>query len=73
MHKGPEVGVPPWVVEKFRGDLDAHMDSVRLALHKGIPMAVGSDSGHRFNPQSGIAIELALMVALRDGFVRTGS
>lgn len=62
VHKGPEVGVPPWVVEKFRGDLEAHMESVRMALAKGIPMAVGSDSGHRFNPQAGIAVELELMV-----------
>jgi imidazolonepropionase-like amidohydrolase len=62
VHKGPEVGVPHWIVEKFRGDLDAHMDSVRLALATDIPMAVGSDSGHRFNPQSGIALELELMV-----------
>lgn len=62
VHKGPEVGVPPWVVEKFRGDLEAHMKSVRLALEAGIPMGVGSDSGHRFNPQSDIALELELMV-----------
>lgn len=62
VHKGPEVGVPAWVVEKFRGDLDAHVESVRLARSKGITMSVGSDSGHSFNPQSGIAIELALMV-----------
>lgn len=62
VHKGPEVGVPSWVVEKFRGDLDAHMESVRMALDKGIPMVVGSDSGHSFNPQSVIAVELELMV-----------
>jgi imidazolonepropionase-like amidohydrolase len=62
VHKGPEVGVPEWVVDKFRGDLDAHMESVRLALSKGIPMVLGSDSGHSFNPQSIIAIELELMV-----------
>jgi imidazolonepropionase-like amidohydrolase len=62
VHKGPEVGVPVWVVDKFRGDLDAHMESVRLALSKEIPMVLGSDSGHSFNPQSIIAIELELMV-----------
>jgi imidazolonepropionase-like amidohydrolase len=66
VHRGPEVGVPEWVVDKFRGDLDAHMESVRLALATDIPMAVGSDSGHRFNPQSGIALELELMA--RAGF-----
>ena len=62
VHKGPEVGVPTWVVEKFRTDLDAHLESVKMALALGIPMTVGSDSGHSFNPQSVIAIELALMV-----------
>lgn len=66
VHRGPEVGVPTWVVDKFRGDLDAHMESVRMALTRGIPMATGSDSGHSFNPQSMIAVELELMV--RTGF-----
>ncbi len=62
VHKGAEAGFPQWVVEKFRGDLVLHMESVKLARAKGIPMVVGSDSGHRFNPQSVIAIELELMV-----------
>lgn len=64
VHKGPEVGVPAWVVEKFRGDLDEHLESVRMARQNGIPMTVGSDSGHSFNPQSGIASELELMVTM---------
>jgi imidazolonepropionase-like amidohydrolase len=62
VHKGPEVGVPLSVTEEFRADLDDHMESVRMALDAGIPMATGSDSGHRFNPQSEIAYELDLMV-----------
>ncbi|MCY4085437.1 MAG: amidohydrolase family protein [Actinomycetia bacterium] len=62
VHKGPDVGVPVWVVEKFKGDLDAHIESVKLALETGIPVSVGSDSGHSFNPQSVIAVELELMV-----------
>jgi imidazolonepropionase-like amidohydrolase len=33
-----------------------------MALDAGIPMAVGSDSGHAFNPQSEIAYELEMMV-----------
>lgn len=62
VQKGPEAGVPRWVVEKFRGDLERHFASVRLALDYGVPMVVGSDSGHRFFPRSIIAIELELMV-----------
>jgi imidazolonepropionase-like amidohydrolase len=62
VHEGPRVGIPDWVVNKFRGDLDDHKASVRLALEREIPMAVGSDSGHAFNPQSQIAVELELMV-----------
>jgi imidazolonepropionase-like amidohydrolase len=62
VHRGPEVGVPEWITEKFRGDLDEHFQSVKMALDMGIPMAVGSDSGHRFNPQSEIAYELEMMV-----------
>jgi imidazolonepropionase-like amidohydrolase len=61
--RGPEVGVPEWITEKFRVDLDEHFESVRMALDIGIPMAVGSDSGHRFNPQSEIAYELEMMVS----------
>lgn len=66
VHKGPEVGVPDWVVQKFKGDLDLHYASVKMAREKGIPMVVGSDSGHAFNPQNVIAIELELMVRLTD-------
>lgn len=62
VNRGTEAGVPPIVVETFRGELDRHFASVRLALDTGIPMVVGSDSGHRFNPQSIIAIELEMMV-----------
>ena len=62
VHRGTEAGVPPGIVETFRGELDRHFASVRLALDTGIPMVVGSDSGHRFNPQSIIAIELEMMV-----------
>ena len=62
VNEGPNVGVPQWVVDKFAGDLVEHRQSVELALDRGIPMAVGSDSGHSFNPQSIIAMELELMV-----------
>lgn len=62
VNEGPNVGVPQWIVDKFRGDLAEHRQSVEMALDRGIPMAVGSDSGHTFNPQSTIAIELELMV-----------
>ena len=62
VNEGPNVGVPQWIVEKFAGDLTEHRQSVEMALDRGIPMAVGSDSGHSFNPQSVIAIELELMV-----------
>jgi imidazolonepropionase-like amidohydrolase len=60
--RGPDVGVPQWIVEKFQGDLVEHRQSVKMALDAGIPMAVGSDSGHAFNPQSEIAYELEMMV-----------
>jgi imidazolonepropionase-like amidohydrolase len=62
INKGPEVGVPAWVVEKFKGDFDAHVESFKMAAEAGIPMVVGSDSGHAFNPQHGIALELEMMV-----------
>lgn len=60
--KGPEVGVADWVVEKLRGDLEGHIESFKMAIDAGIPMVVGSDSGHAFNPQNGIALELEMMV-----------
>jgi imidazolonepropionase-like amidohydrolase len=62
INKGPEVGVPDWVVEKFKGDFGAHIESFKMAIEAGIPMVVGSDSGHAFNPQNGIALELEMMV-----------
>jgi imidazolonepropionase-like amidohydrolase len=62
VNRGPEVGVPRWVVENMRRDLDEHVQSVKLALSERLPMAVGSDSGHKFNPQEGIACELEYMV-----------
>lgn len=62
INKGPEVGVPDWVVEKFKGDFGAHVESFKMAIDAGIPMVVGSDSGHAFNPQNGIALELEMMV-----------
>jgi imidazolonepropionase-like amidohydrolase len=62
INKGPEVGVPDWVVEKFKGDFEAHVESFKMAAEAGIPMVVGSDSGHAFNPQHGIALELEMMV-----------
>jgi len=62
VNRGPDVGVPEWIVEKFRGDLVEHRESVKMAHAASIPMAVGSDSGHAFNPQSEIAYELEMMV-----------
>jgi imidazolonepropionase-like amidohydrolase len=62
VHKGTDVGVPAWVVEKFRGDLQAAAESFKMAAEVGLPMIVGSDSGHAFNPQAGIALELEMMV-----------
>jgi imidazolonepropionase-like amidohydrolase len=61
VRRGPDVGVPDWVVEKFRGDLMAHMAGFRLAHESGVPIAVGGDAGHSFNPQEDVAYELELM------------
>lgn len=62
VHKGREVGFPDWVVDAMVKDLDSHIASFQMALDAKIPMVVGSDSGHAFNPQRGIALELETMV-----------
>ncbi|MGH2662969.1 MAG: amidohydrolase family protein [Actinomycetota bacterium] len=62
VHKGSEVGFPDWVVENLRAALKSHIESFKMAADNGISMTVGSDSGHAFNPQAGIASELELMV-----------
>ena len=66
VNKGPEVGVPSWIVEQFRGGLKNHVESFQMAARNGIPMIVGSDSGHTFFKQSEIAFELEMMV--RSGY-----
>jgi imidazolonepropionase-like amidohydrolase len=60
--RGPDVGVASWVVEKFAGDIEPAKESFRMAAEAGIPMVMGSDAGHSFDPQAGNAFELQMMV-----------
>ncbi len=56
--------VPPHVVRKTKQVYDAHRESFRLALRKGVTIAAGTDAGTPFNYHDAFATELELMTGL---------
>jgi imidazolonepropionase-like amidohydrolase len=61
--KGPEFGVPAFMIEKFRHLSEVHLDSFRRAREAGVRMAAGNDGGTPFNRGDNLASELDCMVA----------
>jgi len=61
--KGPEFGIPAFMVEKAQRASDAHLDSFRRAREAGICIAAGNDGGTPFNLADNLASELERMVA----------
>lgn len=61
--KGPEFGIPAFMVEKAQRASDAHLDSFRRAWEAGIRIAAGNDGGTPFNLADNLASELERMVA----------
>jgi imidazolonepropionase-like amidohydrolase len=61
--KGPEFGIPAFIVDKAQRASDAHLDSFRRAREAGVRIAVGNDGGTPFNRADNLASELELMVA----------
>jgi imidazolonepropionase-like amidohydrolase len=61
--KGPEFGVPAFMIEKAQRASDAHLDSFRRAREAGLRIAAGNDGGTPFNRADNLVIELECMVA----------
>lgn len=56
--------VPAYVARKTEEVYEAHRESFKLALRKGVRIVTGTDAGTPFNLHEGYAIELALMSEL---------
>jgi imidazolonepropionase-like amidohydrolase len=61
--KGPELGVPEFMIERTRKFSDAHIDSFRRAREAGVRIAAGNDGGTPFNCADNLTCELERMVA----------
>ena len=57
-------GLPTYVARKTEEVYEAHRESFKLALRKGVQIATGTDAGTPFNGHGDYAIELQLMTDL---------
>lgn len=62
--KSVENGVAKYAVDKTLKVKDAHVESVKKAYEKGIPIALGTDAGAPFNYHSNTAYEMELLARL---------
>jgi imidazolonepropionase-like amidohydrolase len=63
IERGPEFGIPAFMIEKAQRASDAHLDSFRRARAAGVCIAAGNDGGTPFNLADNLASELERMVA----------
>lgn len=61
--RGPEFGMPAFMIERAQRASDAHLVSLRRAREAGVRIAAGNDGGTPFNRADNLASELELMVA----------
>jgi imidazolonepropionase-like amidohydrolase len=59
---GLAAGIPEFAVRKSEVVREPHLESFRLALRLGVPIAAGTDAGTPLNPHGTMVPELALMV-----------
>lgn len=62
--KGVENGVAKYAVDKTLKVKDSHVESVKKAYEKGIPIALGTDAGTPFNYHNNTAYEMDLLARL---------
>lgn len=62
--KGVENGVAQYMVDKTLKVKDAHVESVKKAYEKGIPIALGTDADTPFNYHNNTAYEMELLARL---------
>lgn len=60
---GEEKGLKDYVLRKARAIIDAHVESFRKAMQRGVKIAMGTDAGTPYNFHNNSALELELMVA----------
>ena len=63
LERGPEAGIPPFMIEKAQRTTDAQLDSFRRAREAGVRIAAGNDGGTPFNRADNLAGDLERMVA----------
>jgi imidazolonepropionase-like amidohydrolase len=61
--RGPDFGIPAFMIEKALRASDAHLDSFHRAREAGVRIAAGNDGGTPFNQADNLASELERMVA----------
>jgi imidazolonepropionase-like amidohydrolase len=59
---GVAAGIPEFAVRKSEVVRDRHLESFRMALRLGVPIAAGTDAGTPLNRHGSMVPELALMV-----------
>jgi imidazolonepropionase-like amidohydrolase len=59
---GVKAGIPEFAVRKSEAVRGRHLESFRMAVRAGAPIAAGTDAGTPLNPHGSIVPELALMV-----------
>jgi imidazolonepropionase-like amidohydrolase len=59
---GLAAGIPEFAVRKSEVVREPHLQSFRMALRLGVPIAAGTDAGTPLNPHGSMVPELALMV-----------
>lgn len=62
--KGVENGVAKYAVDKTLKVKDSHVESIKKAYEKGIPIALGTDAGTPFNYHNNTAYEMELLARL---------
>ena len=61
---GEENGIPPYVVKKCAGQLEAHFKSFELAVKSGLRIIAGNDAGTPFNNHDDMVNEYKMMAEL---------
>lgn len=62
--KGIEAGIPSYVVEKCKGQLETHLKGFQKAVKAGVRIVAGNDAGTPFNYHNDMASELKMMVEM---------
>jgi imidazolonepropionase-like amidohydrolase len=62
--RGEAGGIPRWIVDKARSEVERSRAMFRAAVESGIKIAAGTDAGTPFNPHDGLVEEMIEMVRI---------